>query len=156
MRMQQQGLRTVLEERATCYEDTLDRAHDELAMRARVAVRSLHALRSEFRFLNPFRHGLFAVELFSHKALRYMSPLLWAALVVTNLFLLDNPLYALLLAGQLAVIGLGLSGFFFHDLARKHKLLSRPYYFLLTNMASLIAIGRVLRGERIVTWNPLR
>ena len=43
MRMREQGLRTVLAANAMCFEHTLDRGSRELAMRVRVAVRSLHA-----------------------------------------------------------------------------------------------------------------
>jgi hypothetical protein len=36
------------------------------------------------------------------------------------------------------------------------RLLAQPYYFLLTNVASAVSLFRFLRGERIVTWTPLR
>ena len=38
----------------------------------------------------------------------------------------------------------------------KSRLLSKPYYFLLTNVASALSLFRFLRGERVVTWTPLR
>jgi hypothetical protein len=35
-------------------------------------------------------------------------------------------------------------------------MLGKPYYFLLTNVASLIAVLRYARGERISVWKPVR
>jgi hypothetical protein len=35
-------------------------------------------------------------------------------------------------------------------------LLGKPYYLVLTNLASLIAALRYLRGERMVVWTPVR
>lgn len=155
MRMQEQGLRTVLDERAVCFEETLEQAPQELAMRVRVALRSLHALRSEACFLNPLRHGLFAWQLLSHKLLRYLSPLLWLLALAGNAVLTGPtggalaPLYRVLLAGQLLLLALGIAGFWLRGL-------SKPHYFLLTNLASLLAWGRLLRGQNVVTWKPVR
>jgi cellulose synthase/poly-beta-1,6-N-acetylglucosamine synthase-like glycosyltransferase len=120
MRMCEQGLRTVLAPDAVCFEATLDRGHQELAMRTRVAARSINALVAEWRFLNHVRYGLFA----------------W------------QPQFALIAAGAI--------GFLLQERGYKLGLLARPYYFLLTNVTSLIATLRYLQGERMVTWTPIR
>src|SRR6202050_1176701 len=79
MRMREQGLRTVLAPDAVCFEETLENGGHELSMRVRVAIRSLNALVRERKFLNPLKYGRFAWQLWSHKVLRYASPLLWLA-----------------------------------------------------------------------------
>jgi cellulose synthase/poly-beta-1,6-N-acetylglucosamine synthase-like glycosyltransferase len=156
MRMQEQGLRTVLEPDAVCFEETLDRGSHELSMRVRVAIRSLNALVRERRFLNPTKYGLFAWQLWSHKVLRYASPLLWLGALAANISLADRTPYLILLAVQLAVIAAGAVGFLLQGTRRNLGLFGRPYYLLLTNAASLIATLRYLRGERMVTWKPIR
>lgn len=156
MRMREQGLRTILERRALCFEDTLSRSGQELAMRVRVALRTISALVSERRFLNPFSDPLFAWELWSHKVLRYASPCSLLAMMGASLVLASSPFYRLVLLGFTCVILAGLTGFVLQMSARRLGLLSKPYYFLLTNLASLIAIMRYLRGERVVTWSPIR
>ena len=126
-------------------------------MRVRVTLRSLVALWTERRFLNPFRYGVFAWQLWSHKVLRYCSPLLWIVAFVSNCWLVNaHPVYALILCGQLAVLGAGIAGFLLQSQGRKLGVLSIAYYFVLTNIASLIAMRRFLKGEKIVTWQPLR
>jgi cellulose synthase/poly-beta-1,6-N-acetylglucosamine synthase-like glycosyltransferase len=169
MNMREQGLRTVLAPDAVCFEATLDRGSRELAMRVRVAVRSLNALVRGRRFLNPLRYGLFAWQLWSHKVLRYASPLLWLTALAANAALipalkhfprtadldLATP-YLVLLAIQGTVIAAGALGFLVHRDARALKMLERPYYLLLTNLAALIATLRYLGGERMVVWTPIR
>jgi len=156
MKMQEQRLRTVLAPDAICYEQTLDQGSHELSMRVRVATRSLNALIRERRFLNPLKYGLFSWQLWSHKVLRYTSPMLWLCAFVANLALIDDVPYLLLLIAQTVLFVAGAIGFLLQGSRRGLGLFGRPYYFLLTNVASLIATLRYLQGERMVTWKPLR
>lgn len=154
LHLHEQGLRTVLEPGAVCYEETLDRAGHELSMRVRVAIRSINALVAERHLLNPLRHGRYAWQLWSHKVLRYASPLFWIVTLVASALLAAEPLYLVLLVLQILLIAAGLGGFLLRTTGA--GILSKPYYFLLTNVASLLAILRYLRGERRVTWKPIR
>jgi hypothetical protein len=157
--MREQGLRTVLAPDAVCFEATLDQGRQELAMRVRVAVRSLNALIGERQFLNPLKYGCFAWQLWSHKVLRYATPLLWLAALAANVELAREtsyPTYLVLLLGQCALLAAGSVGFFLRGAHRDLGFFSKPYYFLLTNIASFVATLRYLKGERMVTWNPIR
>jgi cellulose synthase/poly-beta-1,6-N-acetylglucosamine synthase-like glycosyltransferase len=150
----QRGLRVVYEPRALLYEDSLALPSDEFRMRTRVALRAWHALSDMATLLNPFRHGLYAWQLFSHKWLRYLAPVFQvgalaanAALVGTasvwdTLFVLQGAFYALALAGLAA--------------GERHlpPPLSFPFYLCLLNGAAGNALIRFLRGERLVTWTP--
>jgi cellulose synthase/poly-beta-1,6-N-acetylglucosamine synthase-like glycosyltransferase len=156
MRMREQGLRTVLAPDAICFEATLDRGHEELAMRIRVAARSINALVAEWRFLNPARYRLFAWQLWSHKVLRYASPLIWLTAIGANIALAGQTPYLVLLLMQIALIAAGAIGGLLQQSGYKLGLLAQPYYFLLTNVASLIATLRFLQGKRMVTWTPVR
>lgn len=156
MRMREQGLRTILELRALCFEESLSRSGQELSMRVRVALRTISALVSERRFLNPFSDPLFAWELWSHKVLRYASPCGLVTIMGASVALASSPLYRLALLAFSCVLLAGLTGFVLQMSARRIGLLSKPYYFLLTNLASMIAIMRYLKGERVVTWSPIR
>lgn len=149
-----QGMRTVLEPAAVCFEETLAETRQELAMRVRVAVRSINALVAERRLLNPVRYGRYAWQLWSHKVLRYASPLFWLGALGASLALAARPPYFALFALQILLIAAGIAGFLLH--AKRPRLLTKPYYFLLTNVASFLAIFRYLKGERIVTWKPIR
>jgi cellulose synthase/poly-beta-1,6-N-acetylglucosamine synthase-like glycosyltransferase len=156
MKMREQSLRTVLAPDAMCFEATLDEGSQELSMRVRVAVRSLNALIRERRFLNPMRYGLFAWQLWSHKLLRYASPMLWIGALASNLMLAGDTPYLVLLLAQSALLAAGTVGFMLQGRRRELGWFGRPYYFLLTNLASLIATLRYLKGERMITWKPIR
>jgi cellulose synthase/poly-beta-1,6-N-acetylglucosamine synthase-like glycosyltransferase len=110
MQMQEQGLRTVLAPDAVCFESTLDQGSHVLAMRVRAVIRNLHALIQLRRFLNPAKYGRFAWQLWSHKVLRYATPLLWLSVLAANVMLMATgpwpatvP-YLVLLVAQIAVI----------------------------------------------------
>jgi cellulose synthase/poly-beta-1,6-N-acetylglucosamine synthase-like glycosyltransferase len=154
LHLHEQGLRTVLEPRAVCYEETLDRAGQELSMRVRVAIRSINALVAERHVLNPLRHGRYAWQLWSHKVLRYASPLFSIVTIVASAMLAAEPLYLALFALQVLLIAAGIGGFLLRTGGA--GVLAKPYYFLLTNVASLLAILQYLKGERSVTWKPIR
>lgn len=166
MRMREQNLRTVLAADAVCFESTLEQGRHELAMRIRVAVRSLNALIDERQFLNPLRYGRFAWQLWSHKVLRYATPVFWLVALGSNVALAHSAYYGtdfamflfylILLGGQCFLLAAGAVGFLLRGAHRNLGLFSRPYYFLLTNIASLVATLRYLQGERMVTWNPIR
>ena len=147
----QQGKRVVYDERALLQEDTLSDQGAEFRMRVRVALRALWALRAERVLLFGSAGLLFAWQLWSHKALRYMSFLPLAVACVLNVWLISaGPLYQLLLLGQ------GL--FWVATLLGRAGLTWAPIrfslYFLLLNVASALAFARFMRGERIVTWQP--
>lgn len=149
------GLRTVYEEEARCWEETLEHAGREFAMRIRVALRTYGALWEKRRLLNPLRHGLFALQLLSHKVLRYAVSLFLVGILASSLVLAREPFYALALALQAVFYAAAAAG---HLLEGRGGggLLAKPHYFLLANLAALVALVKFLGGERMVTWQPIR
>jgi cellulose synthase/poly-beta-1,6-N-acetylglucosamine synthase-like glycosyltransferase len=156
LRIRELGLRTILEPDAICFEETHDRLGTELSMRVRVAIRSINALVHERRLLNPFRFGAFSWQLWSHKVLRYASPFFWLGALGANLLLVDGLIYRVLLGAQIIVLGLGSIGFIVPGRGVRLCAFKAPYYFLLTNVASFLAVARYIAGERMVTWEPVR
>jgi hypothetical protein len=89
--------------------------------------------------------------------LRYASPFLWIGALTANVVLINyHVAYLVMFVGQCAIIAAGVAGFIFQDRKRDLGLLTKPYYLVLTNLASLIAALRYLRGERMVVWTPVR
>jgi len=129
-------------------------ASDEFRMRTRVALRAWHALRDKAMLLNPFRHGLYAWQLFSHKWLRYLAPVFQATALAANLALVGTaPVWDALLVLQAFFYGLALVGLLLKG-RRLPPPLSFPFYLCLLNAAAGNALIRFLRGERQVTWTP--
>ncbi len=153
--VRERGFRVVYEPRALLYEDALAGASDEFRMRVRVSLRALHALRDKAALMNPARFGLFAWQLVSHKLLRYLAPLFQIGALVGNAVLAWGPwsVWKGLFAGQLLFYLLAWTGHLRRD-EGSPRVVTLAYYLCLVNAASLVALGRFLRGDRQVTWQP--
>jgi cellulose synthase/poly-beta-1,6-N-acetylglucosamine synthase-like glycosyltransferase len=155
------GYITVYGRGAVSSEKTHEESGKEFDMRVRVAIRTINALVRRAGMLNPFRHGFFAFQLFSHKVLRYLVPeLLLAVLAITVWLVLGHVapvlLYQVMLAGQVAVYVGAVVGWLCLRWKIKIPLVHIPFYFVHANMAALVAFFKYLRGERKVTWATVR
>jgi len=150
----EQGKRVVHAPDALLYEDALADSGDEFRMRVRVTLRAWHALCDKAALFDPRRTGLFAWQLFSHKALRYLAPVFQALALATNLALAGRaPVWNVLLGLQglfyaTALLGLVTGG------RGVPGAVVFPYYLCLLNSAAGVALLKFLRGERQVVWNP--
>lgn len=155
LKVVEQGYRVVYEPRAVLKEPALNRTQDEYRMRTRVSLRALWALRDMRHLMNPMRFPGYAVQLISHKYLRYHAFVLLALLFAVNLVLLgEGIVYRLALLGQLALY---LGALVCHILVRQGRapaILWPIYYFALVNVAAAHAFLKYLRGEKQVVWNP--
>ncbi|HEY0386692.1 MAG TPA: glycosyltransferase family 2 protein, partial [Pyrinomonadaceae bacterium] len=94
-KMVEQNLRAVYEPRAVCTEETNRRSDKELRMRVRIITQTFTDLWRHRRMMNPLRSGFYAVQLISHKVLRYLVPLfLLLILVSSGLLALRSMLFA--------------------------------------------------------------
>jgi cellulose synthase/poly-beta-1,6-N-acetylglucosamine synthase-like glycosyltransferase len=156
-KMVEQGLRTIYESGAVCTEETNQRHDNELKMRVRIIAQTFTDLWRHRSMLNPIRSGFFAVELFSHKVLRYLVPFFLAALFVASLVLSSQSfLYRVSFAAQSAAYSCAAFAWLLERLGVRSRLLALPQYFVLANVASVIGLFKFLRGERYARWEPIR
>ena len=151
------GLRSVFEPTAVCYEQTNRYAGDEMRMRVRVISQTFTDLWRNRDMMNPLKSGFFAVELVSHKLLRYAVPVLLIGLLASSV-LLDpfSPFYAIAMMLQAGFYGMAGLAWLAERAGKRLTLLAMPLYFVLANLASVIAFYKFLRGERYATWEPIR
>jgi cellulose synthase/poly-beta-1,6-N-acetylglucosamine synthase-like glycosyltransferase len=155
LKVVEQGCRVVYTPGALLMEAALDSAGSEYPMRVRVALRALWALHDMRALLNPFRYGLFSLQLFSHKVLRYLAFIPLLLVFILNILLLPaGPVYPVLLCGQLLFYLLAWLGYHAEGRGKNPRYLALPYYFTLLNLASLHAVWRYLKGEKQVIWKP--
>jgi cellulose synthase/poly-beta-1,6-N-acetylglucosamine synthase-like glycosyltransferase len=153
------GDRLVFAPDAIAYESVAGTSKTEFGRKVRVITRGLRGVFIARRqLLNPFRYGFYAIQLFSHKALRRLVVFLLLLLFLVNPFLWnDGWFYRLTMLGQLAFYGLGLLGFLLEgSRLGRMKLLTIPYFFCLVNAAVLVATINILRGQQIKRWEPQR
>jgi cellulose synthase/poly-beta-1,6-N-acetylglucosamine synthase-like glycosyltransferase len=151
----EQGARVIYEPQALLTEHALTSGIDEFRMRVRVTLRALWALSDKRVLLNPFRHGVFAFQLVSHKLLRYLSFAPLAVALVANLLLFGQAgIYTFTLAGSLLMLGLAALAWRNVPVAGDFRLARLAHYFVLLNLASAVATARFMRRERVVVWQP--
>lgn len=156
-KMMEQGLRAVYEPAALCWEETNDEAAKELRMRVRVITQTYTDLWRHRHMMNPLRSGFYAVELISHKVLRYLVPVCMILLFISSSVLATSSLFfKLLLVGQVMFYLIATLGWFGHKVGVKSRVIAFPHYFVLANWAALVAFYKFLRGERYARWEPIR
>lgn len=152
-----QGLKSVYEHSAVCTEVTNSNTADEMQMRIRVISQTFTDLWLNRDMLNPFKSGFYAVQLISHKVLRYSVPLLLAIIFVTSGILAASHIfYMLLFLLEVIFYLMAAAAWLFERVGRKLGVFSVPMYFMLTNIASAVGFYRFMRGERIASWETVR
>jgi cellulose synthase/poly-beta-1,6-N-acetylglucosamine synthase-like glycosyltransferase len=155
--MVEQGLRAVFEPDAVCTEETNHRSDRELAMRVRIITQTFTDLWRHRSMMNPLRSGFYAVELFSHKVMRYLVPFFLVAVFASSIALAtQHAFYAMAALLQALFYLAALAGWLFEAAGIRVRLLALPQYFVLANLASLLACYKFLRGERYARWEPIR
>jgi cellulose synthase/poly-beta-1,6-N-acetylglucosamine synthase-like glycosyltransferase len=153
----EQGLRTVYEPDAVCTEETNNRAERELQMRVRVITQTYTDLWRHSYMMNPVRSGFYAVQLFSHKVLRYSVPMWLVALLASSFALsFSSSIFLLIFLAQCGVYGAAVLSWALGRGGKNIGLMAVPQYFLLTNVASVMAFFRFIKGDKLATWEPIR
>ncbi len=157
-KMVEQGLRAVFEPDAVCTEETNRRTDKEMLMRVRVITQTFTDLWRHRGMMNPFRSGFFAIQLLSHKVLRYFMPLFLIAMLLSSAVLATgSKLYVVGLAAQVLFYLMAMAGWLIERAgAGRLRLFALPHYFVLANVASVIACYKFLSGERYARWEPIR
>ncbi len=150
------GHRLVFAPEAVAREAVTDRTGDEFRRRVRSTERGWRGLIRMARLMNPFRHGLYAVQLFCHKALRRLVAFVLPALFAVNVAVADQGWFpAAFLTGQIAVYGLGLGAL------ASRRLAALPgagacAFFVMGHAAMALGILRASFGIRSTRWAPAR
>lgn len=154
---QAHGYRSVSVAEAVCLVPRTPTLGAELRRKTRTMTRGLATLFYLHEMLNPFKHGRFAVFMWSHKLVRWLLfPSLIGWLIGPLLLLSDHPymgllafamIVGLLLARLVAVTPTGkpLPGF-----------VAAPGYVFISIVAGWLAWWKLLRGEKHALWEPTR
>ncbi len=155
--MHKQGLRTVFEPKAMCIEETNRDAGKEMRMRVRVISQTVADLWRNREILNPFGAGFFAIQMLSHKVLRYCVPIFdLTAFVSSGLLAFRSREFLVIFVCQAAFLLMAVFGGLLERFGLKPGPFGIPYYFLLTNAASVVGFFQFLKGERYAAWEPIR
>lgn len=152
-----QGLRSIYEPKAICTEETNRRTDKEFQMRVRIISQTFTDLWRNRAMMNPFKSGFYAIQLISHKLLRYAVPLFLLLVFLSSLFLSFNSIFfAAILAIQTIFYATAIFGWILERMEKNIGILAMPLYFVVANSASAIAFYKFLSGERYARWEPIR
>jgi cellulose synthase/poly-beta-1,6-N-acetylglucosamine synthase-like glycosyltransferase len=150
-----QGQLVVHEPLAIARFDSAEDSSITLRRRIRMTLRNWQGTWTRSHLLNPLRHPGYAFALWSHKLLRWLSPLFLATATVCSLAQLifaPSIISAVLFApfgGLFALAGIGWLS------VRRHRRIpgtGAAYSFLVANIAFLIGIWRAVTGHRIHSY----
>ena len=150
------GFRIAYEPMAVATEYSSVRFGDEFRRRRRIVSRSLYGLWTEAGVLNPFAHFFFALQMFSHKLLRWFVPVWLVVVLAVNIALAANEYYGFLLALQVVFYGLAALGLWLPERLGRYWLFYVPAYFTATNWGTLLGLLSFLTGRRHRVWQPAR
>jgi cellulose synthase/poly-beta-1,6-N-acetylglucosamine synthase-like glycosyltransferase len=156
-KMVEQGLRAVLEPTAICTEATNRGSDRELKMRVRVITQTFADLWRHRSMMNPFHSGFYALQLLSHKVMRYLAPFFLIVMFLTSAILAFwSRGFLVLFLVQLAVYLIAVASLLLERFGLDNRFLAFPQYFLLTNVATIAAFYKFIGGERYASWQPIR
>ena len=148
------GLRGVSDSQRVGYYRNLTDEKKEYQRKVRTVLRGIAVLMRSLPMLNPFRYGMFAWQLFSHKLCRWLVPFAMIGALVSNLVLAtQSAWYRVLLVGQgiFYVLAAAYAGCHWMP---KSNLFRLPSFFVLVNLSILDAWMRYVRGDRVFRWEP--
>ena len=154
LRTVEQGYRAISEPQAVGVMTSVKDPRREFERKVRTLIRGMTTLGAYAHLLNPFRSGLFAFVLLSHKGMRWLAPVFLIGVFVGSAVSWRSPIYATAFVLQCACYAAALAAFW--QLGRVHlTLLGRvTLYFASVNAAILVAWMQYLRGVRQELWTP--
>jgi len=148
------GYAAVTEPRMLGYYRDIKDPGREYERKVRTVIRGITAVAALPVVLNPFRLGLFAFQVWSHKIMRWATPWFIIFLLASNVAVAGaGVFYAVSLIGQLAAYGLVVWGWLVPSM-RDHSLVKVPYFFVQVNLAMAHAAIAFALGKRITMWTP--
>jgi glycosyltransferase involved in cell wall biosynthesis len=124
----------------------------EYARKVRTVTRGLAGLARHVDVLNPFKYGMFAYQVWSHKVMRWAVPWFMLLALVSSWALASRHwIYAAAFIAQAALYLLAL---IVRGRAAKPALLKIPFFFVQVNMAIAHATLAFLVGKRVTVWEP--
>jgi len=148
------GLRTAYEPQAVSVEPYDLDTRQDFQRRIRTVIQAYQSYLYVGEALNPLRTGFYALQVISHRFLRwYLFPVLVVALVTNLLLMGHSNLYLTLAVLQIFCYALAFFGFILDRIGYRPALFYFPYYFLYIHLAAFIALTNSWRGKTVATWH---
>ena len=153
LRAARKGYRSIADPSALGRFVALVSTQAEMRRKTRTFLRGISVLMANLDLLNPLRYGRFALQLASHKLLRFIAPFLLLATLTTSGLLSGEPLYGVIFWAQATFYFLACAGGVPGSLQRS-RVVRTAYFFTMVQWAMLTAWTKYAVGQQQVTWEP--
>jgi hypothetical protein len=151
------GYRTLYEVEAVTLEAYNLDTDQDWQRRIRTVMQAFQSYLYVKEALNPWRTGFYAVQIWSHRFMRwFVFPALLVILACNLLLLQRAPLYAGLALLQATCYGLAGIGFWLDREGKRPSIFYFPFYFVYIHMAAFYAVILTFQGKRLTTWQPAK
>ena len=149
------GYRVIEDPTVEAFYKTTEKSSDEFKRKVRTLNRGMHALFANLDLLNPFTYGFTALTLLSHKLFRWLTPLFFMALFLSNALLWKQGIfYTTMFIIQSIIILLIIVSILSLPLLRNVKLIKLLKFFFISNLALIKAWYELLIGKKYFIWQP--
>jgi cellulose synthase/poly-beta-1,6-N-acetylglucosamine synthase-like glycosyltransferase len=157
-----QGYRTAYEPGARSTEVYALDSGADFARRIRTVLQAVQSYLYVKPALNPLRSGFYAIQIWSHRFLRWLVLPVLAVIAASGL-LLTRPnfagaraarFYRLASATQFLCYVLAFFGGLLDRRGKRPAVFYFPFYFLYVHAAAFVAVLQAVSGRRITTWRP--
>ncbi|MEW5725539.1 MAG: glycosyltransferase [Thermodesulfobacteriota bacterium] len=149
-----QGARMVHAEEALAYDTMNGETAGEFRARVRMTHRNVLGTWRYRKLLNPLTRPGYALALWSHKMMRWMSPLFLVGLTIAACWLAGRSLFYTLSAAGLALFYIaGLLGCLASRRGARIPVAGTIFSFLLANLGFAYGLARALSGGRVTGYH---
>ncbi len=152
------GFRGVFEPEAICWESPAGSFAKEFQRKVRIVNRSFTGLIRMKAAMNPFRTGLFSLQVVSHKLLRWFIPVFVAICLLSFIGTTTQNVKTFQCGFLLLSVFLLSSyvGYLFADYFKVWPMIYYPYFFVSANVALVIGLYKSFMGRVQTTWTTAR
>lgn len=152
MKILEQGKMMIYENNAVAEEIISSSIDIEFQRKIRNNAIMMSTLRELKNLLKP-SYGIIAFAFWSHKVIRWFSPVIFLLIFIINLLLFNiSLLFKILFFIQIFHLLLSLIGFFMRTKFYYPRILSMPFYFTLTNLAMIIGLFKFMKKTQTSFW----
>ena len=152
------GFRGVYEPEALCWENAAGSFEKEFNRKTRIVNRSFSGLLRVKSVMNPFKTGIFSLQVISHKLLRWFIPVFLLILIISffGVVIQYTKIFQCSMLLFITFFWCSYIGYLFADRYKVWPVFYYPYYFVSGNIASSIGIFRSVTGHVQATWSSAR
>jgi cellulose synthase/poly-beta-1,6-N-acetylglucosamine synthase-like glycosyltransferase len=149
------GFKAVYAPRAIAYEETTEKAIEEIGRKVRIISREWKALQKYSCLLNPFRFGRISFVLFSHKLIRWLAFVFLLMMFASSLFIRSS-FYQLVFILQLIFYAIGVLELVLQSMKKHIPSTGLIAYVTAMGWSSMLAFFRFVFNMQSGIWNPVR